>query len=477
MKKIGLIFLTIILSGLFVFSFGPKTQAQETPNNYLCAVYFTGVGCPHCAATDPYVLKSWLKDYHNFVVVEYEIYQQKQNATLLLNYDQLYQTGLGIPLLLLNKSIKIAGDQPIIKSETNLFENIRVNSCPLIDGRVVDFNLLEINQLTDWPKIWKGERILIKNGSNGNNQLLKDLLIADNLPELLKDKVYKKIQPKAIALSGQSVNFENAIKVDDWIFQWNGLPVDSSNQGNNQETTGQNQNNISQTELTIPKIVSLATVDAINPCAFAVLILMLISILTYDPTKRKNILWAGLAFVASVFIMYFIYGIIIIKFFQLIQALTLVRLVLYKVVAVFAILLGLLNLKDFIKYKPGGFMTEMPMFIRPVAKKFISSITSPTGAFGVGAFVTLFLLPCTVGPYIICGGILSTLDFIKTLPYLLIYNLVFVLPMILIILILYKGVAKVEDVSGWKDKNIRYLHLASGLIMLLLGLAMFLGWV
>lgn len=477
MKKIGLIFLTIILSGLFVFSFGPKTQAQETPNNYLCAVYFTGVGCPHCAATDPSVLKSWLKDYHNFVVVEYEIYQQKQNATLLLNYDQLYQTGLGIPLLLLNKSIKIAGDQPIIKSETNLFENIRVNSCPLIDGRVVDFNLLEINQLTGWPKIWKGERILIKNGSNGNNQLLKDLLIADNLPELLKDKVYKKIQPKAIALSGQSVNFENAIKVDDWIFQWNGLPVDSSNQGNNQETTGQNQNNISQTELTIPKIVSLATVDAINPCAFAVLILMLISILTYDPTKRKNILWAGLAFVASVFIMYFIYGIIIIKFFQLIQALTLVRLVLYKVVAVFAILLGLLNLKDFIKYKPGGFMTEMPMFIRPVAKKFISSITSPTGAFGVGAFVTLFLLPCTVGPYIICGGILSTLDFIKTLPYLLIYNLVFVLPMILIILILYKGVAKVEDVSGWKDKNIRYLHLASGLIMLLLGLAMFLGWV
>ena len=31
----------------------------------------------------------------------------------------------------------------------------------------------------------------------------------------------------------------------------------------------------------------------------------------------------------------------------------------------------------FIRYKPGGFATEMPMFLRPTAKKVISGVTSP----------------------------------------------------------------------------------------------------
>lgn len=33
------------------------------------------------------------------------------------------------------------------------------------------------------------------------------------------------------------------------------------------------------------------------------------------------------------------------------------------------------------------------------------------------------------------------------------------------------------DVSSWKDKNIRRLHLVAGVIILALGAAMILGWV
>ncbi len=319
---------------------------------------------------------------------------------------------------------------------------------------------------------------MIKEETGTDNQLLKNLILGDNLKEILKDKKYEVIKPEKVALSGQNLEFENAIKVDNFVFQWNGpsfVPLGGTTEGK-LPADGQQANNNTPSQLTIAKIVSLALVDAINPCAFAVLILMLLTILTYDPSKRKNILWAGLAFVVSVFVMYFVYGIIIVKFFQIVQALTSVRLILYKILGVVAIILGFLNLKDFIRYKPGGFLTEMPMFLRPLAKKFITGVTSPVGAFGVGAFVTLFLLPCTIGPYIICAGILCTLDFVKTLPYLLLYNLVFVLPMLIIVLIVYKGFAKVQDVSGWKDKNIRYLHLVSGLIMLGLGLARLMGW-
>jgi cytochrome c biogenesis protein CcdA len=230
-------------------------------------------------------------------------------------------------------------------------------------------------------------------------------------------------------------------------------------------------------DLTLPKIISLAAVDAINPCALAVLALMLIAILTYNPKKRSNVFWAGMAFIAAVFVMYIIYGLVIIRFFQLIQILTSVRLWIYKILGVAAIFLGFLNIKDFIKYKPGGALTEMPLFMRPKMKKVIESVTSPIGAFSTGLFVTVFLLPCTIGPYVIAGGILSTLELLATIPWLALYNIIFVVPMAVIVLMVYIGLAKVEDVSGWKDKNIRYLHLVAGAIMFILGLAMIMGWV
>ena len=230
-------------------------------------------------------------------------------------------------------------------------------------------------------------------------------------------------------------------------------------------------------ELTIGKILALAAADAVNPCALAVLTLMLIAILTYNPKKKKNVVLAGLAFTSSVFIMYLFYGLIIIKSFQLVQTISTIRLFLYKILGFVAILLGLLNIKDSLKYKPGSFATEMPMFLRPKVKKIIDSVTSPKGAFWVGLFVTLFLLPCTIGPYIIAGGILSALELIKTIPFLIIYNMIFVLPMVIITYIVYFGISKVENVSGWKDKNIKKLHLVAGIIMLALGIAMVLGFI
>ncbi len=230
-------------------------------------------------------------------------------------------------------------------------------------------------------------------------------------------------------------------------------------------------------ELTIAKIISLAAVDAVNPCALAVLSLMLIAIITYNPKNRKNIILAGTAFSLSVFVMYFFYGIIIVKFFQFVQAVTSIRIMLYNILGGVAIILGILNIKDFFYYKPGGLGTEMPMFLRPKVKKIINGITSPKGAFLIGAFVTLFLLPCTIGPYVIAGGILSEFEIFSIAPWLILYNLIFIIPMFLITLIVYAGITKVENVSEWKDKNIKYLHLISGLIIFVLGVAMVMGWV
>jgi cytochrome c biogenesis protein CcdA len=202
---------------------------------------------------------------------------------------------------------------------------------------------------------------------------------------------------------------------------------------------------------------------------------MLVAITTYNPKDRKQILFSAGAFILAVIIMYMLYGLIIIKAFQLLQSITAIKNYLYRGLGIIAIILGLLEIKDFVKYKPGSVGTEMPMFLRPKVQNIISKITSPLGAFTLGLFVTLFLLPCTIGPYVILGGMLSTLDYIKASPYLLIYNLIFVIPMIAISLILFFGTKRIEDISDWKDKNVRILHLVSGILILSLGIAMTFG--
>ena len=465
MKKLILpIFVLSLIFSSFNFGFSQAFQKDST-----CVVYFTGVGCSHCAKADPFVLEDLLKEYPNFIVIEYEIYQQRGNAPLLYEYDSKYQSGLGIPLMIFNKEQYAIGDLPILRDVRGIIEESGFNKCPLIDGSSIDFDDLNLTVLPGFPKVWYQERILIKAGSGGDNQLLKSLLTEDNLSEALKGIEFKRINPLKIPISGRHIEFDNAISIGNWVFQWNGeeleVPITLPEEG-----LPDGEPAAPKIELTLSKILSLAVVDAVNPCALAVLSLMLIAILTYNPTEKRNVLWAGLSFVASVFIMYFIYGLVIIKAFQLIQALTFVRLWLYKALGFGATILGCFKIKDF-------FQAKSVCKVSPRVNKVISKVTSPRGAFWVGAFVTIFLLPCTIGPYIICGGILSSLEILKSSPWLLLYNLIFVLPMIVVVLIIYFGMRKIEDISGWQAKNMKYLDLTSGLIILGLGVAMILGLV
>lgn len=228
-------------------------------------------------------------------------------------------------------------------------------------------------------------------------------------------------------------------------------------------------------DLTLGKILILAGADAVNPCALAVLVLVLIAVLTAEKNK-KSVLKAGFAFTLAVYIFYFLYGLIMIGLFKsMTLAIAPIRIYVYKILAVFAMVLGVLNIKDSIMYKPGGVMTEMPMKLRPGMRRLINRIKTPRGAFFIGIFVTLFLLPCTIGPYIVASGILSAIDFLATIPWLFIYNIVFVLPMIAITLIIYLGYTTIERVGGWKEENIRWLHLTAGLLLFIIGLLMLIG--
>ncbi len=453
----------------------PEAYGSSTEKT-VCAVYFTGIGCPHCAKSDPYVLNDLLIKHPELVVIEYEIYQIGENAPLLYSYDSVYDSGLGVPLLIFDSDNKLIGDMPIIDNAEALMAGLGENGCPLLNGMNVPLEELDFSDLQGKPKIWTKDRILSPGGGI-DSETLRELLTEDDIGTVLENGTYTLAEAEPAALSGSSIEFQHALTVGGASLQWNGECIEENQGSEPCVNTTSSEIGESSADITLIKLLSLAAVDAVNPCALAVLTLMLIAILTYNPEKKRNILLAGMAFTVSVFVMYMIYGLVIIKFFQLIQAITYIRLTLYKILGLAAIILGLLNLKDFFWYRPGGMMTEMPMFMRPRLKKVIGGITSPAGAFVVGAFVTIFLLPCTIGPYIIAGGILSAMDLLQTIPLLLLYNLIFVLPMAAITIVVYLGIKEVENVSGWKDKNIKYLHLIAGSIIVILGIAMLMGWV
>lgn len=222
--------------------------------------------------------------------------------------------------------------------------------------------------------------------------------------------------------------------------------------------------------LTVFAVVAGSLADAINPCAFAVLIILLTTILISGDSKKA--LFSGFSFALAIFISYFLMGL------GLYKALSLGGFAgnMLSIVGWFAIVLGLLNLKDFFWYGK-GFLMEVPMAWRPKLKSIIKSVVNPRGAFMVGFLVSLFLLPCTSGPYIVILGMLakSAMD-VKAVSYLLLYNLIFVLPMVLITIAVYKGFdpKKAEEI---RQKRLGTLHFVAGVIMLAMGFVILGGWI
>lgn len=472
---------TTIISLVFLFTLiFPVTALMEETG---CGVYFTGIGCPHCAKADPILLEDTVP-YQEVLVIEYEIYQKDVNAGLLYDYNTNYGTRLGVPQLISNQNTYYTGDKQIndVCDECSDVVSLADNLC-VLQNKTISLSELDFNSLPGKPVIWYDNKVLIRtNISNSyDSNILKQLLVADlnklQIKNITSEENLTFLTPQPVPLSGSKVEFDNAVELNGWILQWKNSDEIINNTQESNNTINNNQEDSMVRNIGLWKVISLAAVDAINPCALAVLSMMLIAIVTYNPKNKKKLLLSGLAFAASVFIMYLFYGLVIIKFFQLVQAITSIRLVLYKILGAVAIILGILEIKDFISYKAGSFGTEMPLSLRPKVKKLISKVTSPKGAFVVGLFVTLFLLPCTIGPYVIMGGILSAFEILKTMPLLLLYNFIFVLPMIIITFVVYNGVKRVEDVSAWKDKNIKLLHLVAGIIIFLLGLGMLLGLV
>ena len=211
-------------------------------------------------------------------------------------------------------------------------------------------------------------------------------------------------------------------------------------------------------------LLSAAFVDASNPCALAVLVLLLATVMA---AKGKNhALFSGLMFSLAIFLSYLLMG------FGLYKAIGMVGVSKYLSlgVGILAVVIALANFKDVFWYGK-FFIMEVPLSWRPKMQAIIKKATSPLSALGIGFVVSLFLVPCASGPYVVILGMLAEkVDTVQTTMFLILYNFVFVLPMILITLGMYFFNTKMSRVDAWRKNNLRMLHAIAGTIMLAIGL-------
>lgn len=209
-------------------------------------------------------------------------------------------------------------------------------------------------------------------------------------------------------------------------------------------------------------LVPAAIWDSINPCAFAVMIILLSAILKEQKSK-KAVLWAGALFVFSIFISYTAMWIGVYSALANNSNTFYLKLIVW----VIWILVWVANLKDYFWYGK-GFRMEVPDAWRSKMKKVLRKATSPLWAFFVWFLISLFLLPCTSWPYITVLGYLSADSpniNVWWYIYIVVYNLIFIIPMVIIGLIIGLGIKDVPEMMEYKELNVERVHLITGLIM------------
>lgn len=217
----------------------------------------------------------------------------------------------------------------------------------------------------------------------------------------------------------------------------------------------------------------IAGVDAFNPCAFFVL-MFLLSLMLHTGNRRRMLLVGGV-FVFFSGLLYFLFMSAWLNLFRVIGHLDAITVG----AALVALVIGLINIKDYFWFKQGVSLTiseqaKPKLFQR--MRNLLQARSLPTlllATSGLALFANLYEFLCTAGFPMVYTRILtmSELTTLQYYAYLLLYNIVYVIPLLVIVLVfvISMSVHKLQETEG------RGLKLLSGSMMLMLGLVLLLA--
>ncbi|MFQ6058804.1 MAG: cytochrome c biogenesis CcdA family protein [Anaerolineae bacterium] len=223
-------------------------------------------------------------------------------------------------------------------------------------------------------------------------------------------------------------------------------------------------------------VIAAGLIDGLNPCAFATIIFF-VSYLTFAGRRGREILFVGSAFTFGVFLTYLLFGLGIMRFVQTITFLGALGRIVYLVTALLCWMLAIISFRDFLKARQGR-AEEMALKMPTAVKKRVHQVIrtgSRLRAYALVALVTGFVisaleLACTGQVY------LPTIIFVTSVPelrlhavsYLLLYNLVFITPLIVVFLLAFYGTTS-ERMAIFAATKVAPVKLATAGLFALLG--------
>jgi len=231
-------------------------------------------------------------------------------------------------------------------------------------------------------------------------------------------------------------------------------------------------------------ILAAGLIEGLNPCSLATLVFF-ISYLVMMGRRRKEIFWVGMGFTGTGFVTHLLLGLGILSFVQHLSFLSLFSRIVYLITFLFALFLGILSLYDYIQLKrgqPSKMKLQVPNFLKKKIHQIIRKTSGNLEADGerqsvrlliaaiiIGFVVTLLQFTCTSQVY------LPTILFVTNIPslrgsavfYLILYNLMYIAPLLVIFGIVYWGVTS-EQLSFFLQKRASTIKLLTSLFFFVL---------
>lgn len=223
--------------------------------------------------------------------------------------------------------------------------------------------------------------------------------------------------------------------------------------------------------------ILLGFIDGINPCAIAML-LMFISLLSFTSNK-KVLIKVSFTFIAAIFISYFLFGTFLYRFLsQFSSGAFLVKFVPW-IIIVIAGFLFLLNAYDFVittLQRYDKVKNQLPKGIQKFNRKLMNAFNKKINEGSSGLYILTFAIGIIVSfTEFLCTGqayftailhLIHYTNFIgRGVILLLIYNLIFVLPLIIISAIAVKT-QSIASVSAFMRERLNLIKLLNALVFL-----------
>ncbi len=224
---------------------------------------------------------------------------------------------------------------------------------------------------------------------------------------------------------------------------------------------------------TLGAVVVAGLADGFNPCAFTVLLLLITSLLAAAQARsgesasalRGRVIGLGSIYVASVFVTYLALGVGLLSTTELFTA----RHLPARLGAVLSIALGLWMLKDY--FVPElGLRLEAPAAVVRWAHASARRMTVPALVAG-GVLIGLCTVPCSGAIYLAVLSLLAAQSSaLAGFGYLVLYNLMFVLPLLGILLVASARPA-LNRLAHWNLHHRERIRLGLGAGVVVMGFA------